>query len=109
VQSITAQVLTKNNSFGNDEIQQSVTFSGDLRQSLEYILEVNVRQVAQEYQQRKQSFSQICYYGIDYIEFSQIFFRQKIEISTLTASIFKEASSDQLKLPLILNEIHLMT
>jgi len=38
VQSITAQVLTKNSSFGCDEMQQSVTFSGDLRQRLEFIL-----------------------------------------------------------------------
>jgi len=55
------------------------------------------------------SISQICCFAIDYIEFSQIYFRQKFEILTLTASIFKEASSDQLKLLLILNEIHLMT
>ena len=34
MQSITAQVLTKNNSFGYDKIQQSVTFSGDLRKVL---------------------------------------------------------------------------
>jgi len=31
------------------------------------------------------SFSQICYFAIDNIEFSQIFFRQKFEILTLTA------------------------
>jgi len=38
VQSITAQVLTKNSSFGSDEIRQSVTFSGDLKQRLEFIV-----------------------------------------------------------------------
>jgi len=40
------------------------------------------------------SFSQIFHFGIDYIEFSPILSRQKFEISTLTASIIKEASSD---------------